>query len=123
VLAGMGTLLYVLKLSKPFTSSLSLLVCSSIGSGYGPSSGHDEGPIAAARAQGNTLEAGNSFCGPETMDLICFQVLVFTKFDELREVFFFMVVVDFPAREHVFSCLRQQIERGQRMIGRRDIPC
>lgn len=57
--------------------SLSLLACSSIGSGYGPSSGHVEGPIAAARAQGSTLEAGNSFYGPETMGLMYFQVLMF----------------------------------------------
>jgi len=41
--------------------------------GYSPSSGHVEGPIAAPRAQGNALEAGNSFHKPETMGLMCFK--------------------------------------------------
>jgi hypothetical protein len=35
-----------------------LLTCSSIGSGYGPSSCHVEGPIAAARAQGILWKLG-----------------------------------------------------------------
>ena len=80
MLIGMGSLLYALKLSKPFISSLGLLACSSIGSGYGPSSGHVEGPIAAARAQANTLEAGDSFHGPETKVLMRFRVLISENF-------------------------------------------
>jgi hypothetical protein len=55
---------------------------------YHPTSGRFEGPIAAARAQGNTLEVGNSFYGPETMDLVCFEVLIFKNFNELRVMFF-----------------------------------
>jgi hypothetical protein len=69
VLGGIESMVYAIMLIKPGIESLSLLACSSIG----PSSGYFEGPNAAARAQGNTPEAGNSFYGLETMDLICFR--------------------------------------------------
>jgi hypothetical protein len=58
--------------------------------------------LQSCKAQGNTLEAGNSFYGPETMDLICFQVLVFKKFDELREAFFLP-----PQRMNDLTCFRR----------------
>jgi hypothetical protein len=57
-------------------------------------SSYVESPIAAARAQGNTLEARNGFYGPETMGLMCFQVLIFRNLGELQEGFFFSPCAD-----------------------------
>jgi len=88
VLAGIGSLLYALKLLKLLISSLILLACSLIGFGYGPSSGHVKGPIATIKALGNTLKAGNIFSGPDTIGLVCFQGLVFKNLDKLLNVFF-----------------------------------
>jgi hypothetical protein len=57
-MGDIGSLFYALKLLKPFMSSLSLLVSSSIRSGYGPSSGRVPYPGPAVQGIGHAIELG-----------------------------------------------------------------
>jgi hypothetical protein len=61
-----------------------------------------EGPIAAARAQGNTLEARNGFYWPETMGLVVFSGVDFQTLRELNSG------GGFSVRRHVNDGLKER---------------